>query len=127
MDIPLELCFHNMDPSDALKEMVHAHVARLEQFHDHIVGCRVVIEMPHKRHRTGQNVPDVHIVVRVPGKNLVVSREMLHAANGGTATDAYAILENAFAAAQGQLKDHCRIRHGHVKSKPPGERRRNVS
>ncbi len=127
MDIPLELCFHNMDPSDALKETVHAHVARLEQFHDHIVGCRVVIEMPHKSHRTGQNLPDVHIVVRVPGKNLVVSREMLHAANGGSATDAYAILDNAFAAAQGQLKDHCRIRHGQVKSKSPDERRRKAS
>jgi ribosome-associated translation inhibitor RaiA len=127
MDIPLELCFHNMDPSDALKEAVEAHVARLEQFHDHIVGCRVVIEMPHKSHRTGQNVPDVHIVVRVPGKNLVVSREMLHAANGRSTTDAYSILDNAFAAAQGQLKDHCRIRHGHVKSKSPDELGRKAS
>ena len=46
MDIPLELSFHNIESSDALKTAVAAHVAKLEQFHDHIIGCRVVIEMP---------------------------------------------------------------------------------
>ena len=125
MNIPLELSFHNMAPSDALKEIVRAHVARLEQFHDHLISCRVVIEMPHKSHRTGQNVPDVHIVIRVPGKNLVVSREMAHA--GKSATDAYTILDGAFAAAQDQLRDHCRIRHGNVKAKPADERRHKIS
>src|SRR5580698_587494 len=106
MDIPLELSFHNMASSDALKVAVDAHVERLEQFHAHLVGCRVVIEMPHKSHRTGQNIPDVHIVLRVPGKELVVSREMAHASGRKKATDAYAVLDNAFAAALSQLKAH---------------------
>ena len=44
MDIPLELSFHNMEPSDALKAAVREHVNKLEQFHDHIIGCRVVVE-----------------------------------------------------------------------------------
>jgi ribosomal subunit interface protein len=117
MDIPLELSFHNMDPSDTLKAVVREHVARLEQFHAHIVGCRVVIEMPHKSHRTGQNIPDVHIVVRVPGKELIVSREMARAGSKKNATDAYAVLDAAFAAAQSQLKDHRRIVQGDVKYK----------
>jgi ribosomal subunit interface protein len=117
MDIPLELSFHNMDSSDMLKDVVREHVARLEQFHAHIVGCRVVIEMPHKSHRTGQNIPDVHIVVRVPGKELIVSREMAHAGSKKSATDAYAVLDAAFAAAQSQLKDHRRIVQGDVKFK----------
>jgi hypothetical protein len=77
----------------------------------------VVIEMPHKNHRTGQNLPDVHIVLRVPGKELVVSREMAHAANRKTPTDAYAVLDTAFAAAQSQLKEHRRIVQGDVKYK----------
>lgn len=125
MNIPLELSFHNMAPSDALKEIVRAHVSRLEQFHDRIISCRVVIEMPHKSHRTGQNLPDVHIVIRVPGKNLVVSRETVHAVDGPA--DAYSIVDGAFAAAQNQLKNHCRIRHGNVKSKPADERHRKTS
>lgn len=117
MDISLELSFHNMDASDALKAAVREHVAKLEQFHDHVIGCRVVIEMPHKSHRTGQNVPDVHVVVRVPGKELVVSREMAHAESKKSPTDAYAVLDDAFRAAQQQLKDYRRIVRGEVKAK----------
>ena len=36
-DIPLELSFHNMASSDALKAAVREHVNKLEQFHDHII------------------------------------------------------------------------------------------
>ena len=117
MDTPLELSFHNMESSDALKAMVAAHVDRLKQFHDHIIGCRVVIEMPHKSHRTGQNIPDVHVVLRVPGKELVVSREMARAVDRKKPADAYAALDDAFAAAVSQLKDYRRIIQGDVKRK----------
>src|SRR3954468_16662667 len=93
MDIPLELAFHNMTPSDSLKSAVEREVERLERFYDHIVGCRVVIEMPHKRHRLGSNVPDVHVVLRVPGREIVVSRELTHAGNKKSAVNAYAVLK----------------------------------
>lgn len=43
MDIPLELAFHNMAPSDGLTQSVKREVARLERFFDHIISCRVVI------------------------------------------------------------------------------------
>jgi ribosomal subunit interface protein len=117
MDIPLELSFHNVEASDALKAAVREHVGRLEQFHDHIIGCRVVIEMPHRSQKAIGNPPDVHIVVRVPGKEIVVSRELAHAGHKKAATDAYAVLDNAFAVAQQQLKDHRRVSHGDVKHK----------
>ena len=117
MDIPLELSFHNMDPSDALKTAVQEHVGRLEQFHDHIIGCRVVIELPHKSQKASGNPPDVHIVLRVPGKEIVVSKELNHAGHKKSATDAYAVLDNAFAVAIDRLKDHRRISHGDVKYK----------
>ena len=117
MDIPLELSFHNMQPSDALKAAVQKHVSKLDSLDAHLVGCRVVIEMPHKNHRTGQNLPDVHIVMRVPGKELVVSREMAHPGNKKTPTDAYTVLDNAFSVAQSQLKEHRRIVQGDVKYK----------
>ena len=117
MDIPLELSFHNMQPSDALKAAVEKHVNKLDGLKAHLIGCRVVIELPHKNHRTGQNLPDVHIVMRVPGKELVVSREMAHAGSKKTPTDAYAVLDNAFAVAQSQLKEHRRIVQGDVKYK----------
>lgn len=117
MDIPLELSFHNMESSDALKAAVREHVNKLEQFHDHIIGCRVVIEMPHRSQKASGNPPDVHIVVRVPGKEIVVSRELAHGGHKKAATDAYAVLDSAFLVAQKQLKDHRRISHGDVKRK----------
>ena len=63
MDIPLELAFHNMTPSDGLSAAVRHHVQKLEHFYGHIIGCRVVIEMPHKSHRLGNNTPDVHVLL----------------------------------------------------------------
>ena len=117
MDIPLELSFHNVDPSDALKAAVKEHVGRLEQFHDHIIGCRVVIELPHKSQKASGNPPDVHIVLRVPGKEIVVSKELNHGGHKKSATDAYAVLDNAFAVAVDRLKDYRRIAHGNVKYK----------
>jgi ribosome-associated translation inhibitor RaiA len=117
MDIPLELSFHNLEPSDALKASVEAHVQKLEQLHDHIIGCRVAIEMPHKSQKASGNQPDVHIVVRVPGKEIVVSKELAHAGHKKSATDAYAVLDNAFAVAASRLKEYRRITHGDVKYK----------
>lgn len=117
MDIPLELTFHNIEPSDALKASVDAHVRKLEQIHDHIIGCRVSIEMPHRSQKASGNPPDVHIVVRVPGKEIVVSREYNHEGHKKAATDAYAVLDDAFQVAQKQLREYRRISHGDVKSR----------
>jgi len=117
MDIPLELSFHNIDSSDAIKEAVNDHLRKLELLHDHIIGCRVVIEMPHKSQKASGNPPDVHIVLRVPGKEIVVSKELAHNGHKKAATDAYAVLDNAFAVAATQLKAYRRISHGDVKYK----------
>ena len=117
MDIPLELSFHNLESSDALKKAVREHVNKLEQFHDHIIGCRVVIEMPHKSQKASGNPPDVHIVVRVPNKEIVVSREYNHGGHKKSSTDAYAVLDECFLVAQKQLKDYRRVSHGDVKYK----------
>lgn len=117
MDIPLELSFHNLEPSDAMKDAVRGHVEKLEKIHDHIIGCRVSIEMPHKNHQPGSNLPDVHVVVRVPGKEIVVSKELSHAGYKKSAGDAYSVLDNAFSVAESQLKEYRRVLHGDVKYK----------
>src|SRR6202012_6178735 len=117
MDIPLELSFHNIEASDALKAAVREHVGKLEQLHDHIIGCRVVIELPHKSQKAHGNQPDVHIVLRVPGQEIVVSKELAHEGHKKNATDAYAVLDKAFGVAASRLKEYRRISHGDVKYK----------
>jgi cold shock CspA family protein/ribosome-associated translation inhibitor RaiA len=117
MDIPLELAFHNMAPSDGLAQAVRREVERLERFYDHIIGCRVVIEMPHKSHRMGSNAPDVHVLLRVPGREIIVSRELSRGGNKKSA-NAYVVLKDAFVAARQRLKDYRGQRRGEVKAKP---------
>jgi hypothetical protein len=114
MEIPLELAFHNMAPSAGLTGAVRRHLARLERLYDHIIGCRVVIEMPHKSHRLGSNTPDVHVLLRVRGREIIVSRELAHL--GNRPANAYAVLSDAFEAARHRLMDYRRQQRGEVKS-----------
>jgi ribosome-associated translation inhibitor RaiA len=125
MDIPLELSFNNMEPSDALKAAVGNHIARLEQYYGRILSCRVSIALPHKSQKASGNQPDVHIVVRVPGKEIVVSRGMNHKGHKKADNDAYAVLDEAFATVQQRLKEWRRVIQGDVKSKS-GEAKSSV-
>jgi len=78
-----------------------------------------VIEMPHKSHRAGSNAPNVHVLLRVPGREIVVSRELAHGGNKKPAPNAYAMVRDAFSAAQQRLKDYRRQQRGEVKRKSP--------
>lgn len=54
MEVPLQVTFRNMPPSAAVEEAIREHAAKLEDFHRHVTGCRVVVEAPHRRHRQGR-------------------------------------------------------------------------
>jgi len=71
---PLQISFHNMAPSEALSEAVRARAGALEVFYPDIVGCRVVLDLPHGHRERGRGV-QVRIALSVPGPDIVVSRE----------------------------------------------------
>ena len=71
MDRPLELVFRNMKPSAELKDLVHKRAERLEHLYQHIIGCRVTIEL--ENHTSGA-IPDVHIDVQCGTRDLVVNQ-----------------------------------------------------
>lgn len=116
MDIPLEIAFHGMKPSATVETLVREHVGKLEKRFEHIIGCRVSIEIPHKQHRSG-NVPEVHIEIRVPRKELVISREPHKVKARRARIDVNAVLKDAFSAAEKQLTDYKRQLNGDVKPK----------
>jgi len=114
MQIPLEISFRNMDPSPAVEARIREKAAKLERFHDRIIGCTVVVEAPHKHHHKGK-LYSVHIDISLPGKDLVVDRaKPLHHSH----EDVYVALRDAFNAAVRQLEDHMRRTRGDVKSHP---------
>jgi len=118
MDIPLEIAFHNLEPSADVEELIREHVSRLEKLYPHLVGCRVSVEMLHQQHRTG-NIPEVHIALRVPGREIAISREPHHAKERRADPDVRASLKDAFRAAEKRLKDFKQQQYGEVKTKDP--------
>jgi ribosomal subunit interface protein len=112
MQKPLQITYRRIDPSDAIESDIRERVAKLEQFCDNIIGCKVVIEASHHRHHQG-NLFHVRIDLTVPGRELVVSREpSQHHAH----EDAYVTVRDAFDEMRRQLEDYLRTRRGKVKT-----------
>ncbi len=111
MVLPLQITFHDVDKSPALEEKIREGAMKLDQFHENIMRCRVVVEAPHRRHRTGK-LYHVRIDVSVPGKELVVDREP---GDREAHEDPYVTVRDAFEAMARKLKDYDSKRHGEVK------------
>lgn len=103
MERPLEIAFHNMQPSAALEAAIREQVDKLEKRHGPLVGCRVSVEGLHKQHQTG-NVYEVHVVMSLPGRELAVSREPHKAKERYAHPDVYVSMREAFRAAARQLQ-----------------------
>ena len=116
MDIPLEIAFHNTEPSAEIEALIREHVQKLEKLYPHLVGCRVSVEMLHKQHRNG-NVPEVHIAVRVTGREIAISREPHKAKERLAAPNVQTSVRDAFRAAEKRLKDFKQQQYGEVKAK----------
>jgi ribosomal subunit interface protein len=115
MQLPLEIHFQNMDASDAVEADIRKRVAKLEHFAENIVSCRVSVEAPHKHHHKGK-LYAVHIDLRVPGGEIVASREP---GQDHSHEDVYVAVRDAFDAVGRQLQDLTRIRQGQVKHHEP--------
>lgn len=109
---PIAISFHNMASSDALAADVHTHAAKLARFRDRIVGCRVVVEVPHRHHRKGQ-LYSVRIDISVPGEDIIVDHQ---GRKDHAHEDPYVAVRDAFDAARRRLEDRARIDRGDVKT-----------
>jgi ribosome-associated translation inhibitor RaiA len=68
MQVPLEIAFHNMEPSEFVEAKVRERVNTLERYSDRITRCSVSIEAPHRAHHQG-NLYHVRIEISVPARN----------------------------------------------------------
>lgn len=112
MQLPLQITFRNIDPSENVAAKVRERASKLERFVDKIIGCRVIIEAPHKHQHKGSTY-QVKIDVTVPGSEIVVSR---HPGLNSAHEDIYVAVRDAFDAVRRQLEDHIRQRQGRVKT-----------
>ncbi len=110
MQIPLQITMRDIPGSAAVEDHIREKAAKLEMLYPHIMGCRVVLEMPHKHKHQGR-LFNVRLDITVPGGELAVNRE----SDG----DVYVALRDAFDAAKRQIEDYGRIQRGDTKSHPP--------
>jgi ribosomal subunit interface protein len=110
MKLQLQITTRDIPHSEALESHVRQKAEKLETFYPHIMGCRIVIEIPHKHKHQG-NMFNVRLDITVPGKELVVTREPNE--------DVYVALRDAFDAAKRQLEDYGRRQRGEIKAHAP--------
>ena len=112
MQIPLQITFRHIEPSEAYEAKIREKVQHLEKFAEHITGCRVTIDQEHKHHHQGK-LFSVKLDITVPGKEIVVTR---HPDEHHAHEDPYVTLRDTFNAAQRQLEDYVRKLRGKVKT-----------
>lgn len=110
MKIPMQITIRDIENSAALETHIREKAEKLDEFYDHIMSCRVVVEMPHKHHNQGKQF-NVRIDIGVPGNEIVVNRDH--------SEDVYIALRDAFNAAKRQIEDHSRKIRGDVKTHEP--------
>ena len=108
MEIPLQVTWRNIDKSDAVDADIREKAEKLNEFHDHIMSCRVVVEASHKHHHKG-NLYRLRINIRVPDRELVVTRDP---GDEHAHEDIYVTVRDAFDAMRKQLQHHARNRPG---------------
>lgn len=113
MQVPLQIAFEHIGPSDALEATVRKEAQRLERFYDRITSVRVVIDRPQHRHHKGDTYL-VRVHIAIPGgKHIHVTRDP---AATGRHEDAHVTIRDAFDAAGRQLQDQVRRLSGAVKA-----------
>ena len=127
---PVQVTFRNMHPLEGLEETIRGRAAWLETFYPDIVGCRVLVETPHRHREHGQHVR-VRVELSLPGEDVVVSHEPTlhptlkdveeeahHKDDDIEAVHKYAevAVREAFDAARRRLQDSARRQRADVKT-----------
>lgn len=104
---PVQITIRDLPNSDALESHLRKKADKLNQFCPKINSCRIVLTIPQKHKHQGK-LFCVRIDLTVPGKEIVVNRQMNQ--------DVYVAIRDAFQALIRQLEGYERKRKGHVKT-----------
>lgn len=112
MQIPLQITFRDMDPSEAVEANIREKAKKLEQYAGDITSCRVTIERPHQHHQHGQ-LFNIKVDITLPGKEIIANRSP---AEHHAHEDIYVAIRDVFNAAQRQVETYVQKRRGKVKT-----------
>lgn len=103
MQVPLEINFRNAERSDSVEAAVRERVDKLDHYFQHIISCRVTLEVPNRTPHYDVLNHRVSVEISVPGEELVVSREPNEHEDFN---DIYVTIRDAFDAAEQQLRSY---------------------
>lgn len=133
MKSELQVTFRNTKPTKETEKWIHAQAAKLDTLYPQLMGCRVMVELPHRHHRKG-NAYHIRIDLTMPQGEIVVKREPslnsrarrlgeLEIRKQGEFKvphkDLRQAINDAFKAAGRRLQDYGRRQRGDTKSHAP--------
>ena len=96
MDVPPEIAFRQVEPTEALKSIILEGIDSLEKVHPRLTSCRVMVE------EASRGIPHVRLDIGIPGGDLVVNRE---APDDPASRDLTSAVRDAFDVARRQLRE----------------------
>lgn len=112
METAPQIDFQGMEPSDAFREQILNHIARLEERFGRLTSCRVAVKAPGGRHKTG-GLFDIRIYLSLPDEREVSVERTPHMDERFQHFEF--ALNDAFARAERQLQDEVSRMRGKIK------------
>ncbi|MBS0234899.1 MAG: HPF/RaiA family ribosome-associated protein [Proteobacteria bacterium] len=112
MQRPLQITFRGMDSSLALEALIRERVRRLENLYPRLIGCRVVVEVPHRSPETAKVPIAISVEADVPGRGPIIGKD--EEERREAKEDHTAALNNAFEAVERQLDKIADVRSHEV-------------
>lgn len=121
VQIDPKVASRNVELTEPQKEQIRAGIRELERVFDRLTSCRIMVDQPDQRHRTG-NLYHVRIDLTMAGSEIVVSRsptgqrghENLRQALGEAFDRARRALVELARKQRGDIKSHAAPAHGRV-------------
>lgn len=111
MDVPPEIAFRNVEATEELKSRILDGISDLEEVHDRVVSCRVMVEETNPGRSAGR-LNHVRIEVSVPHHQVVVNR---NPPEHPATQDLRQAINEAFQKARRKLREVKEKQRGHVK------------
>ncbi len=123
MELPLQITYHELAPSEALDALIREETEKLGRFFPHIISCHVLVDRVYRHPRVGSPF-HVRIEVGVPGDRLTISSEPHIRSTligseerrtrkrdelGGEHKDAALAVRDAFRRAKRRIQDYARL------------------
>ncbi len=112
MDVPPEIAFRNVDPSDRLKALILEGIEKLEKVHPHLISCRTTVADTTPGRHSG-NTYRVQLEMAVPNRTVIVDQSDPEAIEH---QDVEQAIRQAFSIARNRLQEVKERSRGEVKT-----------